>query len=58
MKKVTEEKEVGVTFDENLMFEKHIAEKGKKANSMWRMLRKTFDAQIVINRSYPYIKQW
>ena len=37
-KKVKEEKDVGVTFDENLMFEKHIAEKVK----MWGILRNTF----------------
>ena len=42
VKNVTEEKDVGVTFDENLIFECHVAEKVKKANSMWGMLRRTF----------------
>ena len=42
VKNEMEEKDVGVTFDENLIFECHVAEKVKKANSMWGMLPRTF----------------
>ena len=37
-----EEKDIGVTIDRNLTFNKHISQKVKKANSMTAMLRRIF----------------
>ena len=42
LEKVHEEKDLGVTIDEKLKFEKHISEKVKKANSMAAVVRRTF----------------
>ena len=37
-----QEKDIGVTIDKDLTFDNHIAEKVNKANSMFALLRKTF----------------
>ncbi|XP_071152112.1 uncharacterized protein [Mytilus edulis] len=42
LQKVTEEKDIGVIIDAELNFEKHISEKVNKANSMFALLRRTF----------------
>ena len=42
LQKVTQEKDIGVTVDFKLTFERHIAEKVKKANQMFSMIRRTF----------------
>lgn len=42
LQKVTEEKDIGVIIDSELNFEKHISEKVNKANSMFALLRRTF----------------
>jgi hypothetical protein len=42
LEKVTDEKDIGVIIDNNLSFEKHISEKCKKANSMFAVIRRTF----------------
>ena len=42
MKNVKEEKDIGMTFNEYLMFEKHITEKVKKKAMCGMMLRRTF----------------
>ena len=41
--KVEEEKDIGVTIDSHLTFEKHISEKIAKADSMAYLIRRTFD---------------
>ncbi|XP_060072041.1 uncharacterized protein LOC132551914 [Ylistrum balloti] len=38
----TKEKDIGVTIDSDLSFDKHICQKVKKANSMFALLRRTF----------------
>ena len=40
---VNEEKDIGVTVDDNLTFESHILEKVKKANQMCGMIRRNFE---------------
>ena len=42
LRKVIQEKEVGVTFDERLTFEHHILEKVKKANQTMGLIRRSF----------------
>ena len=43
IQKVEEEKDIGVTIDSHLTFEKHISEKIAKADSMAYLIRRTFD---------------
>ena len=43
IQKVEEEKDIGVTIDSHLTFEKHISEKIAKADSMANLIRRTFD---------------
>ena len=40
---VDEEKDIGVYIDRNLSFDRHISEKVKKANSMFAVLRRSFN---------------
>ena len=42
LKAVSEEKDLGISFNDNLTFEKHINEKVNKANSLVGMVRRTF----------------
>jgi hypothetical protein len=42
LQKVNEEKDIGVIIDSELNFDKHISEKVNKANSMFALLRRTF----------------
>ena len=42
LKAVSEEKDLGISFNDNLTFEKHINEKVNKANSLIGMVRRTF----------------
>lgn len=42
LEQVHEEKDIGVTIDENLTFESHISNKVKKANSMFSIIRRSF----------------
>ena len=42
LEKVSEEKDIGVTIDDQLSFDKHISDKVKKANSMFALLRRIF----------------
>ena len=43
LKSSAAEKDVGVTFEENLKFDRHLQEKINKANQTMRLIRKTFD---------------
>ena len=43
IKKVKEEKDIGVTIDSHLTFEKHISDKIAKADIMAYLIRRTFD---------------
>ena len=42
LEKVSEEKDIGVTIDDQLCFNRHISDKVKKANSMFALLRRIF----------------
>jgi hypothetical protein len=42
IERVSEEKDIGVTIDEELTFEKHAQEKSKKANSTFAAIRRSF----------------
>ncbi len=41
--RIHEEKDIGVTIDEDLEFEKHISNKVQKANQIFGLLRRTFE---------------
>ena len=43
LQKVMEEKDIGVTIDDQLEFESHISEKINKANKMFGLLRRSFN---------------
>ena len=42
IERVSEEKDIGVTIDDELTFEKHAKEKIKKANSSFAAIRRSF----------------
>ena len=52
LERVTQEKDLGVTFDNSLSFEFHMAEKISKANRMTGIIRRTFhylDKEMFLN---------
>jgi hypothetical protein len=54
LEKVDNEKDLGVIIDSDLNFDKHINEKVNKANSMFGMIRRSFDFLSESNFTYLY----
>ena len=54
LQKVMEEKDIGVTIDDQLEFESHVSEKINKANKMFGLLCRSFNC-LDIKNSHLFI---